>query len=454
VSTQPIADDDAERKKNQFHFDRHTPEYRERFADITGEMLGKCPVAWSDTYGGHWVAAGHSEVFELARSAEYVSNDHDPNNERRGYKGISIPTPDVGFRGGFLEMDPPEQRHYRQALNPYLSPAAVARWQPLVDEVIRASLNEKIETGEIDFVDDLANIVPAVLTLAMLGVPLKNWDIYVEPVHASVYTPPGSPDMTRIQQGRIAMREDMFGQLAAIRASPRPGMIDALARAEINGAMAPDAELLGVIALIIGGGFDTTTALTSHALEWLSQHPDQRARLSAERDTLLDPATEEFLRYYTPAPGDGRTITADCEIAGQQFKEGERLWLSWAMSNRDPAVFPDPNEIDLARTGNRHHSFGLGIHRCIGSNVARMVFKRMVTAVLDRMPDYVCDPARAEHYQTIGTIQGMKHLPASFAPGPRIGDGLDQTIARLQVVCDEQQLAAPVTVRKTAAKID
>ena len=453
MSTQPIADDDAERKKNQFHFDRHTPEYRERFEDITGEMLGKCPVAWSDTYGGHWVAAGHPEVFELARSAEYVSNDHDPNNERRGYKGISIPSPDVGFRGGFLEMDPPEQRHYRQALNPYLSPAAVARWRPLVDEVVRASLNEKIETGQIDFVDDLANVVPAVLTLAMLGVPLKNWDIYVEPVHASVYTPPNSPDMARIQQSRLAMRDDMLLQLAEIRANPRPGMINALAQAQILGTTPPDAELLGVIALIIGGGFDTTTALTSHALEWLSQHPDQRDRLSAQRDTLLDPATEEFLRYYAPAPGDGRTITADCKIAGQEFKEGERLWLSWAMSNRDPEIFPNPNEVDLARTGNRHHSFGLGIHRCIGSNVARMVFKRMVLAVLDRMPDYVCDPARAEHYQTIGIIQGMKHLPASFTPGPRIGDGLDETIARLQLAVNEQRLAEPVTVRKGAAEI-
>ena len=129
MTTEPVVGDD-ERKKNRYHFDRHTPEYRHQFADVTAEMLDKCPVAWSDTYGGHWVAAGHSEVFEIARSADYVSNDHDPAHERRGYKGISIPTPEVGFRGGFLEMDPPEQRHYRQLLNPYLSPAAVARWTP------------------------------------------------------------------------------------------------------------------------------------------------------------------------------------------------------------------------------------------------------------------------------------------------------------------------------------
>ena len=212
-------------------------------------------------------------------------------------------------------------------------------------------------------------------------------------------------------------------------------------------------ELLGVMALIIGGGFDTTTALTAHALEWLAEHPDQRERLSRERDTLLNSATEEFLRFYTPAPGDGRTISADCEIAGTRFKEGERLWLSWAMANRDPSVFPSPNQIDLARTGNRHHSFGLGIHRCIGSNVARMVFKRMVIAVLDRMPDYRCDPDAAVHYETIGVIQGMQHLPAIFTPGPRLGAGLDRTIETMQRLCDEQRLAEPVTVRKAPAAI-
>jgi len=452
VSTDGARDDD--RKQPRYQFDRHTPQYRHEFQAITQEMHAQCPIAWSDTHGGHWVAAGNREVFELARSAEYLSNDHDVKNERRGYKGITIPAPDVDFQGGFLEMDPPEQRHYRQTLNPYLSPAAVARWTPVAAELVRACLNEKVETGQIDFVDDLANIVPAVLTLAMMGIPLKSWSIYCEPVHAGVYTPPDSPDMPRVRETQMAMYRDMFAQLAEIRASPRPGLIDALARAEINGKKPDDMELLGVMALLIGGGFDTTTALTAHALEWLSEHPAERDRLSRDRDTLLDPATEEFLRYYTPAPGDGRTIAQDCELAGTRFKEGERLWLSWAMANRDPAVFDNPNEIDLARTGNRHYSFGLGIHRCIGSNMARMVFKQMMTGVLDRMPGYRCDPAGAVHYETIGVIQGMQHLPATFTPGPRIGPGLDETIDAMQRACDEQRLAEPVTVRKGKAKIE
>jgi cytochrome P450 len=447
---------DDDRKKDRIHFDRHTPEYRHQFEAVTQELQSKCPIAWSDTYDGHWVASGQREVFEIARSAEFLSNDHDVKGERRGYEGISIPSPPraKSSRGGFLEMDPPEQRYYRQTLNPYLSPAAVSRWVPLIDEVVRASIDEKIEEGRIDFVDDLANIVPAVLTMGMMGIQLKKWVIYNEPAHAGVYTPPNSPDQARVTELQKNMGRDLYGSIMEIRANPRPGLVDALVRADINGKTPPDDELLGVLALLIGGGFDTTTALTAHALEWLSENPGERERLSRERDTLLDSATEEFLRYFTPAPGDGRTISADCEIVGTRFKEGERLWLSWAMANRDPSVFPEPNTIDMERKGNRHTSFGLGIHRCIGSNVARTVFKRMVTQVLDRMPDYRCDPEGAEHYETIGVIQGMRHLPATFTPGRRLGAGLEETLEALQKVCDEQRLAEPVTVRKDKAKID
>jgi cytochrome P450 len=444
---------DDDRKKDRYHFDRHTPEYREQFESITQEMHEKCPVAWSDTYGGHWVASGSREVFDLARSADFLSNDHDVTGERRGYQGITIPTSSRGGRGGFLEMDPPEQRYYRQALNAYLSPAAIGRWVPLIDEVVRACLDERIETGRIDFVDDLANVVPAVFTLAMMGIPLANWTIYNEPAHAVIYTPPNSPDMARVGQLHMTMMENLAASLAEIRGNPRPGLVDALVRAEINGERQPDSELLGVLGLLIGGGFDTTTALTAHALEWLSENPAERDRLSRERDTLLDSATEEFLRFYTPAPGDGRTISADCEIADTRFKEGDRLWLSWAMANRDASVFPEPNRIDLARKGNRHHSFGLGIHRCIGSNVARTAFKRMVIQVLDRMPDFRCDPDGAVHYDTIGVIQGMRNLPATFTPATRLGPGLDETLDTLQKACDEQRLAEPVTARKATARV-
>jgi len=118
---------------------------------------------------------------------------------------------------------------------------------------------------------------------------------------------------------------DLMRHVADIRENPRPGLIDAMVQMRVDGVPAPDEELLGMLMLLIGGGFDTTTALTAHALEWLSEHPDQCEWLSRERDTLLNPATEEFLRFFTPAPGDGRTIAADCEVEGITLKEGERL---------------------------------------------------------------------------------------------------------------------------------
>ncbi len=447
-----IAPED-DRKKNRYQFDRHSPDYRFRFEQVTEELQQQCPVAWSDTYGGHWVASNGEAVFELAR-CPHISNDHDVNGERRGYQGISIPHKPIPVRGGMLEMDAPEHRWYRNVLNPYLSPAAVKRWEPFIDEIVRACIDEKIAQGRMDFVDDLANVVPAVLTLAMLGIPIKQWLLYSDPIHAFIYTPEDSPEMPKVIEGQMAMAMDLMGNMNEIRETPRPGLINALNQMRIDGEPAPEIEILGMLTLLIGGGFDTTTALTAHSLEWLGQHPDQRDRLVRERDTLIDSATEEFLRFYTPAPGDGRTFSEDVEINGTQFKEGERLYISWAMANRDPAVFPNPNEIVLDRKANRHFSFGLGVHRCIGSNVGRTVFKSMLNAVLDRIPDYHCDPEKTVHYETIGVIQGMRHLPATFPRRDPSGPGLDETLDKLQRICDEQQLALPITERKETARIE
>ncbi|SEP20573.1 cytochrome P450 [Trujillonella endophytica] len=453
-----------DRSALRIELDRHGDQYRLEFERLADEFHATKPIAWNDTHGGYWFVSGNQELFDTARRADVLSNDDDPYNERKGYRGISIPSPAIEVRqrmaggpgslgGQFLGMDPPAQRHYRNALNPYLSPAAVARWQPVIDEITRAALDEVIETGRIDFVDDLANVVPAVLTMAMLGFPMNDYETYVEPIHAAVYTKPGTPEMERINEQQMVMGMRSFGYIADIRANPRPGLVNALINADITGRKPEDMDILGTVGLLLGGGFDTTTALTAHSLEWLSEHPDQRARLIAEWEELRDSATEEFLRFYTPAPGDGRTVAMDAEIHGVQFKEGDRLWLSWAMANRDATVFEDPHEIKLDRKGNRHASFGLGVHRCIGSNVARATFKTMLKAVLDRMPDFVCDPDGAVHYDTVGVINGLKHLPATFTPGKRLGAGIEETVDRLQKVVDEQRLAEPVTVKRETATI-
>jgi cytochrome P450 len=410
-------------------FDQHSPDYKASFPRVSHEIRSQCPVAWTEEYGGYWVVSGREIIGELAKHPDLLSNDHDPLGARHGYEGIAIPSPEgATSRGGFIEMDPPEQLEYRRVLNPHLSPAAIERWRPMVRELTHACIDEVAPSGRLDFVDDLANIVPAVLTMGMLGFPLADWVVYCEPAHALVYTPPRSPDFPRVLDLTLTMAGHLADEMAQARTNPRPGMLKALIDAQAAGAPFVDDDILGTLTLLIGGGFDTTTSLTSHALTWLDAHPDQRQRL-LEDTGLLDTATEEFVRYVTPAQGGGRTITQDCEIGGHSFRAGDRVWMGYALANHDPAAFDGPDEVTLDRFPNRHAGFGLGVHRCIGSNLARMSFKTMLTAVLERLPDYRLLPDQAVRYEDIGTINGYKHLPATFSAGARRGRPLARVIA-------------------------
>jgi cytochrome P450 len=409
-------------------FDQHSAEYKAGFPELSHGIRSRCPVAWSEHHGGYWVVSGRDELGEIAKRPDLFSNDRKPE---KGYGGVAIPTPNGGGRGGFLEMDPPEQMDYRRVLNPFLSPTAVERWQPLVTDVATACLDAVAESGRIDFVDDLANVVPAVLTMGLLGLPLVDWVVYCEPAHAMVYTPPNSPGFARTFELIMRMVEGITTSLSTARQAPRPGIIKALLDAQASGAPLDDDGIEGTILLTIGGGFDTTTALTAHALQWLDTRPEERSRLLAEPG-LIDTAAEEWVRYVTPAQGGGRTVTQDCEVAGHRFRAGERVWLAYGLSNHDPAAFDQPDEVRLDRFPNRHAGFGLGVHRCIGSNLARMTFKAMLTQVLRRLPGYRLDVDGIVRYDDIGTINGYKHLPGHFPATGKQGRPLDEVLARWQ----------------------
>ena len=415
-------------------FDQHSPQYRAGFPAISHEMREKCPVVWSPNHGGFWVVTGHSELSMLAKRADLFSNDHDLTGARPGYDGTAIPS-STSYTVGFLETDGPEHLAYRHVLNRYLSPAAVAGWAPLMADVTRACIDEVIDSGRIDFVDDLANVAPAVLTMAMLGLPLADWQVYSEPIHAMVYTPKAGPDWPRVEAQAMHMMKRLAESVAEARRRPRPGMLQALIEAEVMGEPLSDAVVTSNIFLLIGGGFDTTTALLASSLAWLDGHVDERARL-VDEPGLLDLATEEFLRFYSPAQNAGRTVTTDCEAAGFTFGERDRVLLAYGMCNHDPAVFADPDEIILDRMPNRHLAFGLGVHRCIGSNVARVGFKTMLREVLVRLPDFSVDPSGPTRYESIGIINGYQHLPASFTPGHRAGPSLADVMDRWQAELD------------------
>ncbi len=265
-------------------FDQHSAEYRETYPAKAHELREQCPVAWSTNHDGFWVVTGHEELSALSKRADLLSNDHDPDGERNGYQGISIPERG-STRGGFIEMDPPEQSEYRRVLNPFLSPAAVVQWEPLIADFTRACIDDVIETGRLDFVDDFANVVPAILTMAMLGLPLADWEIYCEPAHMQVYTAPDSPNWDRMLETTFRMVGRLAEYVQIRKTEPRPGMITALLNAKVMGEFLPDEGIIGTVTLLIGGGFDTTTSLLAGALDWLDTR-SRRARAVGRRHRL------------------------------------------------------------------------------------------------------------------------------------------------------------------------
>jgi cytochrome P450 len=274
--------------------------------------------------------------------------------------------------------------------------------------------------GTIDFVLDLANPVPGLATLQFLGLPLEDWEAYAGPMHAIVYTPPGSPEFAKASEDAFGIVLRLVEAVEERKREPRDDLITYLVNSEVDGEKLPDERVVEMCHLVIAGGVDTTTSLIACALDYLDQNRAARQRL-IDDPALIPSACEEFLRYYSPTQALARTATRDVEIGGQLIRAGDRVLISWASADHDPTAFEHPDEIVLDRFPNRHAAFGLGAHRCLGSNFARAEFTIMLEQVLARMPDYTLDRAGTEHYESIGVVNGFVKMPATFTPGAKVG---------------------------------
>ena len=402
-------------------FDHHDPAWHADRVERWRE-LRTCPVAFNERYGGFWVVSGHEEVAAVSRDAATFSSRHVPEPEDGvrwlGIAGIprgrTIPTQ------GIAEVEGPDHAALRRVINPYLLPQAIAAMRPLMDAATTWFLDERIETGAIDLVLDLANPVPAILTMALVGLPLDDWRDYADLFHGTIAHRPGEPEFDRAVANVPGMLARLGEVAAARRADPGDDLLSALAHADVDGRRPTDAELQGVLWNLVGGGLDTTTSLTALALHHLDAHPDQRSRL-VEDPELVAPATEEFLRYFSVNETLTRTVARDTELGGQHLCRGEHLMLSWLSANRDAAVFDRADEVVLDREVNPHLAFGVGPHRCIGMHMARTMFQVLLTGVLARIPDYAVDRDATRFYAGNPELNGVATMPATFTPGPRVG---------------------------------
>lgn len=401
-------------------FDHDSPAHAENWIGNYRQLRESCPRPWTDRHGGYWVATRHKDLVAIAQRPDAFSThkDFDPNTGTAtgGNTIPPFPTP----RGVPNESESPEWEAARTFLNPTFSPKAVEQRRGRIRQFAAALIDKVIETGEFDIVDDLTNPLPALVTMDIFGFPLEEWRPFADAVHQMIYTSKTDPAFIETVKWLDHFRDRVDEEIAVRRKAPKDDLLGRLA----NGLMAGEPlsrEMIQVIAFnILTAGVDTTTALASNALLHLSRRPEHRRRLIDEPE-LLPFAREEFIRFYAPVQGLARNVKSDTVVEDWQFRKGERVLLAFASANRDPEVFDNPDQVVLDRVPNRHVGFGAGMHRCLGSFLARAMFDIMITEVLGRMPDYRVNEEGIRHYPNIAVINGWIHLPASFTPGTKTG---------------------------------
>lgn len=411
-------------------FDHHSEEFAERWRQTYAGMRHTCPVAHSDRHGGFFILTRYDDAKRVLRDSDTFVCGRDltfGDTAVRG--GVTVPTNPV--RMGMMEMDSPQSQNYRQVLAPWLSRKAIDRYRPRMQEIVSWTVDRIVESGSIDFVDDLANPLPAMVSLDYFGLSLEKWNDYATILHKAVYREKGSAHQLKglLDDVRDTVRE------RRATAGARGDLTDALLTAEVDGAPIDDEMVTELLFMLLNGGIDTSTALIASMFLYLGEHPDERAALAADA-TLIPTAVDEMLRYFTPGPGVARTVARPVDIGGQHLEPGDRVWLALGSANYDTDIFADPEQVKPDRDNSgKHLSFGFGMHRCLGAFLAPMEMAVLLEEVLRRLPDYRIDRDRVQHYPTIPLVNGYIAMPATFTPGPRVLTGYaDSLPIRLESV--------------------
>ncbi|MBC7373704.1 MAG: cytochrome P450, partial [Frankiales bacterium] len=322
---------------------------------------------------------------------------------------------------GFIAMDPPRHTKIRRLLSSAFTPKQIARINDQITANARRIVDDIAGKGAVDFVPEVASLVPMHNICDMLGIddPAERTTLAYESQFAGGWNDPelmGDQDpLGRLFQATIELHELAGRHIADRRKSPGKDLLTSLVQAEIDGERLTDEEIISFFGLLAIAGNDTTRQSVSHTMIALSGSPEQRAWLTADLDGRLPGAVEEMVRWATPIMTFRRTAARDCELNGQQITQGDKVVMFYASANWDTAVFDHPERFDLSRSPNPHVGFGGGgIHHCLGNQLARTQLRAIWRELLIRLPDIeVCgDPSF-----TVSTFfHGVNHLPVRFTP--------------------------------------
>jgi cytochrome P450 len=294
-------------------------------------------------------------------------------------------------------------------LLPPFTPQAMEKLVPKTRAICNELIDGFIAKGGCDVAVAYAQHIPVKVIAHMLGIPESDGDLFRGWIKAVLED--GITDEAAMMRGFQEIREYFTAHLIERRKHPGDDLISYLTlQTYPDGRTFTDNHVLGTVQLLLVAGIDTTWSGIGSCLWHLAKTPDDRRRL-VQDPTLMPTAIEEFLRAYSPVTM-AREVANETQINGCTFKAGEMVLLSFPAANRDPEMFADADKVIIDRKENRHAAFGLGIHRCVGSNLARMEMTVAVEEFLKRLPEFrLTGPVTWSE----GSVRGPRKLPLTFA---------------------------------------
>jgi cytochrome P450 len=362
---------------------------------------------------GFWVLTRYADVMAMLRDPRLIKEPIAAFVAARF--GMAVP-PGLGL--SMLDRDPPDHTRLRGLVSKAFTPRALEKLRPGIQQIVDALLDQVAGRGSMDLIEEFAYPLPVRVICEMLGVPVqdherfKAWGLDIARGLDAIMLPPDSEVGQRSVSGRRALAEYFRELIAERRAAPRDDMLSALIAAEEAGDTLNEEELLATCILLLVAGHETTVNLIGNGTLALLRPPAELPKLR-DQPGLIGSAVEELLRFDGPVQRTARIPSEDITIGGQTIGKGELVMPFLGAADRDPAQFPDPDRLDLARTDNRHIAFGMGIHFCLGAPLARMEGQIAINTLLARLPRLTLATDRPRFRQSL-TLRGLQALPVSF----------------------------------------
>ena len=382
-------------------FSHLEPEWSADPYPIQDDLRQRCPLAHTERFGGAWLPTRYADVAAIAYdTGRFSSRSIILSNFR--------PPRELAPIGGSppISSDPPFHRDARKLLLPAFTKAEIAKQEPATRAFCHSLIDAFGGHDVVDAAGDYAQHIPMRVIADMLGFPPEDgpqFRVFVEDLLEGINLPPDEriERVSRLFDYLVAQVHDHID-------NPRDDLTTYLLNAELYGQKLAPEHVVGTMALLLIAGIDTTWSAIGASLWHLAKTPDDRRRLVAE-PALLPTAIEEFLRAYAPVTM-ARLVQEDMHWRGVDMKADDWILLSFPAANRDPAQFDRAGEVVIDREVNRHAAFGLGIHRCVGSHLARMELRVALEAWLARIPEFTLDDPAAVTWAA-GQIRGPRALP-------------------------------------------